>query len=67
MSIQPEEVLFYHGVEYKYGRVLRYFERVSVAKFFSIVAEIYSILLFVASCHKLFVAGCQMTLYLEKE
>ncbi len=41
-------------------RVLRYFERVFVATFVSFVAEIDSISLFVASCQKLFVAGCQI-------
>ncbi len=45
------------------GRVLRYFERVFVATFFPIVAEIYSIFLSVASFQKLFLAGYQMTLF----
>ena len=49
------------------GRVLRYFERVSVATFFSIAAEIDSIFLFVASCQRLFVAGCQLTLFLDNK
>ena len=40
--------------------VLRHFERIFVATFFSIVAEIDSISLFVASCQELFVAGYQM-------
>ncbi len=42
-------------------RVLRYFRRVFVATFFSIVQEIDSIFLFVTSCQKLFAAGCQTT------
>ncbi len=46
-------------------RVLRYFERVSVATFFLIVAEIGSISLFVASCQKLFVACCQIAPILD--
>ena len=46
-----------------YGRVLRYFERVSVAALFLIVAKIDSIFLFVASCRKLFVACCSLEFF----
>ncbi len=50
-----------------YGRVLRYFERVFVATLFSNVADIGSIYLFVASCQKLFVAGCQNDPFLDNK
>ncbi len=49
------------------GRVLRYFERVFVATLFAIVAEINSILLFVASCQNLIVAGCQIIIFLANK